>query len=166
MRNKRTILILVIVATAFYFGYTVFSYDHRTASNLSAYCNIDFRGVAGDPQTTIVTGATLSLVDSRYNSEPLEKFFIIAIDGKTYKIDSIEISAQPPVYSLKDFSTGKFLKHTNTLFVTFPSQLLKEIARADSVKVSFKYLGSNSIIELPLSAVDLQYWKNQLPAFD
>jgi hypothetical protein len=164
VRKKTTILVLVIVAIAFYCSYMIFSYDNRTANNLSSYCNIDFRGVA-DPQTNIVTGATLSIVDLRYDSEPLEKFFIIDVNGKTYKIDSIEISAQPPTYSSNDFPTGKCFKHTNTLFVTFPPQVLKEISQADTVKVSFKYFGSNSAIELPLSAVDLQYWKNQLPSF-
>ncbi|AJQ29407.1 hypothetical protein [Pelosinus fermentans] len=164
MRKKTTILVFVIVAIASYCSYTVYSYDNRTVSNLSAYCNIDFRGVA-DPQKNIVTGATLSIVDFRYDSGPLEKFFIIDVDDKAYKIDSIEISAQPPTYSPNDFTTGKCFKHTNTLFLTFPPQVLKEISQADTVKVSFKYLGSNSAIELPLSAVDLQYWKNQLPSF-
>lgn len=163
MRKKTTILVFVIVVIAFYCSYTVFSYDNRIVSNLSAYCNIDFRGVA-DPQTNNVTGATLSVVDFRYDSGPLEKFFIIDVDDKTYKIDSIEISAQPPTYSPKDFPTGKCFKHTNTLFVTFPPQVLKEISLADTVKVSFKYTDSQSAIELPLSAVDLQYWKNQLPS--
>lgn len=163
MRKQTTILVLVMVALAFYCSYTVYSYDNRTASNLSAYCNIDFRGVT-NPQTNNVTGATLSVVDFRYDSGPLEKFFIIVVDGKTYKIDSIEISAQSPTYSPKDFSTGKSFKHTNTLFVTFPPQVLKEIVLADTVKVSFKYTDSNSAIELPLSVVDLQYWKNQLPS--
>lgn len=161
MRRKTPILVLVIVAIASYCSYTVFSYDNRTVSNLSAYCNIDFRGVT-NPQTNNVIGATLSVVDFRYNPRPLEKFFIIDVDGKAYKIDSIEISAQPPTYSPKDF-TGKCFQHTNTLFVTFPPQVLKKISQADTVKVSFKYANSDSIIELPLSTVDLQYWKNQLP---
>lgn len=162
MRKKITILVLVIATIAVYCSYTVFSYDNRRVSNLSAYCNIDFRGIT-DPQTNTIIGATLSVVDFRYNSKPLEKFFIIDVDGKTYTIHSIEISAQPPTYSPKDFSTGKIFKHTNTLFVTFPPQALKEISQATTVKVSFKYTGSDSAIELPLSTVDLQYWKNQLP---
>lgn len=161
MQKKTTILVLIIVTLIAYCSYRIFSYDNRTASNLSAYCNIDFRGIT-DPQTNKVTGATLSLVDARYDFRPLEKFFLIDIDGKTYTIPSIEISAQTPTYGLKDFSTGKTLQHTNTLFVTFPPQVLKEISQGTTVKVSFKYANSNSAIELPLSAVDLQYWKNQL----
>lgn len=161
MYKKITILVLIIVAI--YCCYTVFSYDNRTASNLSAYCNIDFRGVA-DPQTNIITGATLSVIDYRYDSRPLEKFFIIDVDGKAYKIDNIEISAQPPTYSPKDSTIGKHFKHTNTLFVTFPLQVLKEISQADTIKVSFKYLDNDSTIQLPLSNPDLQYWKNQLPS--
>jgi|GEM_PF-456766 len=164
MRKKTTIFVLIIVAIVAYSSYTVFSYDNRMAGNLSAYCNIDFRGIT-DPQTNNVTGATLSVVDFRYASEPLEKFFIIVVDDRTYKIDSIEISTQPPTYSPKDFPTGKSFKHTNTLFVTFPPQVLKDISQATTVKVSFKYSGSDSAIELPLSTVDLQYWKNQLPSF-
>lgn len=164
MRKRTTILIFLIVAIVFYSSYIIFSFDNRTVSNLSAYCNIDFRGVAA-PQSNTVTGATLLIVDFRYGSEPLEKFFLIDVDGKTYKIDTIEISAQPPTYSPKDFPTGKSFKHTNTLFVTFPPQVLKEISQADAVKVSFKYWGSNSAIELPVSTADLQYWKNQLPSF-
>jgi len=163
MRKKTTILILVIVTIALYCSYTVYSYDNRTVSNLSAYCNIDFRGVI-DPQTNTAIGATLSIIDTRYHSGTLEKFFIIDIDGKTYKIDSIEISSQPPTYSQKDFPTGNSFKYTNTLFVTFPPQVLKEISQANTVKAFFKYTNSDSAIELPLSAVDLRYWKNQLPS--
>ncbi len=163
MRKQTTILILIAVAIIAYCSYTVFSYDNRTASNLSAYCNIDFRGIR-NPQTSRVTGATLSIVDSRYNSASLEKYFIIHVDGKSYNIDSITVSAKPPSYSLKDFPTGNYFKYTNILFVTFPPQILKEISQASAVKVSFKYLGSNSVIELPLSSPDLQYWKNQLPS--
>ncbi len=163
--SKKTIILAFVLATiAFYCSYTVYSYDHRIANNLSAYCNIDFRGIA-DSQTNTITGATLSIVDFRYDSKPLEKFIIIDIDDKAYKIDSIEVSAQPPTYSPKDVSTEKCFKHTNTLFVTFPPQVLKEISQANTVKVSFTYLDSNLIIELPLSDVDLQYWKNQLPPF-
>ena len=162
MHKKTTILVLILVAIASYCSYTIFSYDNRTVSNLSAYCTIDFRGIA-DPQTNNITGATLSVVDLRYDSGPLEKFFIIDVDGKTYKIDSIEISSQPPSYAPKDFPTGTSFKYTNTLFVTFPPQVLKEISQAGIVKVSFKYLDSDSAIELPLSNLDLQYWKNQLP---
>jgi hypothetical protein len=161
MHKKTTILVLVIVAIVIYCSYTVFAYDTRTASNLSAYCTIDFRGVR-DPQTNHVTSATLAIVDFRYDSAPLEDLFTIDIDGKTYKLPNTEISTQSPTYSPKDFPTGKSLKHTNTLFVTFPPQVLKEISLASTVKVSFKYGGSASAIELPLSAVDLQYWKNQL----
>ena len=163
MSKKITILFFVIVTIIAYCSYAVFSYDNRTASNLSAYCNIDFRGVS-DPQTNNVTGATLSIVDFRYDSRPMEKFFMIDVDDKTYKIDSIDVGGQAPTYSPKDFSTGKCFKHTNILFVTFPLEVLKEISHANTVKVFFKYAGSNSVIELPLSAVDLQYWKNQLPS--
>lgn len=162
MSKKTKIFILVIIIITAYCSYTVFSYENRTSSNLSAYCNIDFRGVA-DPQNNAITGATLSIVDFRYHSAPLENFFMIAVNGNTYKIDTIQTSAQPPTYSLRDFSAGKAFKYTNTLFVTFPPQILKEISQADTITVSFKYTNSATPTTLPLSAVDLQYWKNQLP---
>lgn len=161
MRKKPTIFVLLIAATIAYYSYTVFAYNNRTASNLSAYCTIDFRGVA-DPQTNTVTAATLSVVDFRYGSGQLENFFSIYVNDKPYKIDNTARSTQPPTYSLQDFSTGRCFKYTNTLFITFPPEILEEIAQADTVKVSFKYANSDSIIMLPLSAVDLQYWKNQL----
>ena len=161
MGKKITILFLLLLSVTCFYGYKVFSYDNRTASNLSAYCNIDFRGVR-DGQSNKVIGATLSIMDFRYHSGTLEKFFIIDVNGKKYKLDAIEVSSQPPTYPLKDFPLGKGFKYTNTLFVTFPPQVLQEISQGDIVKVSFKYLDSNSAIELPLSAVDLRYWKNQL----
>ena len=163
MRKKTAILLLFIVGITFYHRYTAFSYDNRTANNLSAYCNIDFRGVT-DPQTKKVTSATLSIVDFRYHSGALEKFLIIDINGKKHQIENIKVSAQPPTYPLKDFPTGKGFQYTNTLFITFPPQVLQEISQADTIKVSFKYLDSTSAIELPLSPVDLIYWKNQLPS--
>lgn len=161
MHKKTTILISLILIIAVYYSYTCFSYDNRTASNLSAYCNIDFRGIT-DSQTNKVTGATLSIVDFRYHSAPLENFISIDIDDKSYKIDHAQISSHPPTYSIKDFSTRKNFTHTNTLFVTFSPQILKELSQASAVKVSFKYTDSDSAITLPLSAVDLQYWKKQL----
>lgn len=162
MHKKTILLVFILILMIAYSSYTVFSYNNRTAGNLSAYCNIDFRGVV-DPQTTTVTGATLEMVDFHYGANPLEKFFLLTIDGKQYTVDTLESSAQPPTYSLKDFPVGMGFKYTNTLFITFPPQILKEISKANKIIVSFKYAGNTSAIELPLSAVDLQYWKHQLP---
>lgn len=164
MSKKILIPLFLLVALVAYCGYIVSAHDNRSASNLSAFCDIDFRGVM-DRQTNTVTGATLSIIDFRYQPGPLEHFFLITVDGRPYKIDSIALSSQPPTYSPGDYATASYLKHTNMLFVTFPLHVLQEIPRATTVTVTFKYANRNTGITLPLSAADLQYWKNQLPAF-
>jgi hypothetical protein len=162
MMKKSTIAIITIIIIIFAcsVGYRA-SYDNRTASNLSSYCTIDFRGII-DPVANTVTTATLSLVDYRFSSKPIEKFCIVEVDGKTYKVAADETSSLPPTYSLNDFNLQPCFKYTNSLLVHFEPSLLKEINEAKSVKISFKYVGNDSAIELPLSEVDLKYWKNQL----
>ena len=150
-------IILFFVCSSFYRA----SYDNRTASNLSSYCNIDFRGVI-NPTTNTVTAATLSLIDYRFSNKPLEPFCIVDVDGKTYKFAADETSSFPPTYSPNDFNLQTCFKYTNNLLVHFEPSLLKEINNAKIVKISFKYVDSDSTIELPLSEVDLKYWKNQL----
>jgi len=163
MNKKLTTLLLLLVAIITYGCYAVYSHDNRTAGNLSAYCHIDFRGVT-EPQTQKTSAATLSIVDYRYGASPLEPFFGIDIDGKIYAIDDVEVSVQPPTYLPQDIRSDRFLKHTNTIFIVFPPQVLQEISQATTVKVSFKYANSPSPVTLPLSDVDLRYWKNQLPS--
>ncbi|MBP2634026.1 MAG: hypothetical protein H6Q70_4654 [Firmicutes bacterium] len=162
MMKKATLAIITIIIIIFTYsiGYRAF-YDNRTANNLSSYCTIDFRGVI-DPTTNKVTIATLSLVDYRFSSKPIEKFCIIDVDDKTYKIAADETSSFPPTYSPNDFNLQSCFKYTNSLLVHFEPSLLKEINNAKIVKISFKYVGNNSAIELPLSEVDLKYWKKQL----
>lgn len=160
--KKATIAIITIIIIIFAcsVGYRT-SYNNRTASNLSSYCNIDFRGVI-DPTTNKITTATLSLVDYRFSSKPLEKFCIVDVDGKTYKVTTDATTSLPPTYSPNDFNLQTCFKYTNSLLVHFDPSLLKEINNAKSVKISFKYVGNDSAIKLPLSEVDLRYWKNQL----
>lgn len=161
MIKKITIAIITIILFFACSNFYRASYDNRTASNLSSYCTIDFRGVI-DPTTNKVTAATLSLVDYRFSSKPLEKFCIVDVDGKTYKVTTDATASLPPTYSLNDFNLQTGFKYTNSLLVHFEPSLLKEINNAKSVKISFKYVGNDSAIELPLSEVDLNYWKNQL----
>lgn len=154
-----TIISIILVITSF-MGYRN-SYDNRSASNLSSYCNIDFRGII-DPKTNKVQTATLSLVDYRFSKNPLEKFCIVDVDGKKYKVSADETYSIPPTYSLKDLKLETCFKYTNSLLVHFDPTVLKEIKNANTVKISFKYIDNDFAIELPLSEVDLNYWKNQL----
>ena len=162
MRKKICFLLFVICSFAAYCLHGAFSYDNRSAGNLSAYCNIDFRGVT-DPQTKMLSSATLSIVDFRYASAPLESFLVLDIDGQEYRLENVAVSALPPSYALHDKPGQKTFQHANSLFVSFPPQLLKAIADAQTLKVSFKYQDKADPVKLPLSAVDLDYWKKQLP---
>ncbi|WP_346353299.1 hypothetical protein [Azotosporobacter soli] len=164
MKKSMLFIFFLVASLAAYAYHSTLAYDQRSAANLSAYCNIDFRSVL-EPQTNQITGATLSIVDFRYAAPPLESFFRITVDGQSYTLTAVSISARPPSYSPDGLASGKSLQHTNTLFVAFPRPVLAAIAQAQTVSVSFKYADSASPIELPLSAVDLQYWKKQLPAF-
>ena len=156
----RTLIIILILACLGSFAYRS-SYDNRSASNLSAYCNIDFRSTI-DPATNKINRVTLSLLDFRFSNQPLENFCRIDIDGKEYQIDASETASQPPTYALEDLNNVNSFKYTNHLTVSFPPQIQKEIAAAKQIKVSFQYKGSPTPIELPLSDVDLTYWKKQL----
>jgi len=153
-------IITIIFLFACFIGWRA-SYDNRSASNLSSYCNIDFRGII-DPETNKIKTATLSLIDYRFSSNPLEKFCIVDVDGKKYKVLADDTSSLPPTYSPKDFKFEIGFKYTNSLLAHFEPSLLKEINNANTVKISFKYVDNDSAIELPLSDVDLKYWKNQL----
>ncbi len=162
---KKSMLFFLLVASLVAYAYhSVSAYDQRSAANLSAYCNIDFRSVKETP-TAPVSGATLSLVDFRYAAAPLKPFCLITIDGQAYPLADVSVSAAPPSYALDGLVSGSSLRRANTLFVTFPRPVLAALARAESVSVSFQYADSAAPLTLPLSAVDLQYWKKQLPAF-
>ena len=67
-----------------YLSYNIWAYDNRSANNLSAYCNIDFKGVQPSTETL---GATLELVDYRYSSKPLEPTLTIYVDDNIYQIN-------------------------------------------------------------------------------
>lgn len=154
-------LLLVVLGAAGYLFQSIQAHDSRSARSLSAYCNIDFRGVR-DLQSGSVVGATLSIVDFRYAPQPLDGSLVVAIDGDRRRIDAVNVAQTPPVYSPSRFGEPHAFQHGNTLFVSFPPQLLPEIAHAKHVTIAFRYVGSLEV-ELPLSEPDLQYWKNQLP---
>jgi len=158
MRKK--LMILILLAAVFAVGGVTSSYNNRTASNLSAYCHIDFRGLP-EPAVHEVNDATLALTDFRFFANPLEDTLTIDIDGKKYQLPA-EVYYRPPTFSPADFQQERCFKHTNSLFLHFPPAILREIQTAQSVKIAFQYMGSATPIELPLSEADLSYWKNQL----
>ena len=158
MRKKLMILILLAAVCAV--GGITLSYNNRTASNLSAYCHIDFRGLP-DPAAHKVDDASLALTDFRFFASPLEDTLTIDIDGKRYRLPA-EVSYRPPTLSPADFQQERCFKHTNSLFLHFSPAILREIQTAQSVNIAFQYTGSAKPIELPLSEADLMYWKNQL----
>lgn len=139
----------------------VYSYDYRVADNLSAYCNIDFRS-RFQPGTNRLTGATLELVDFRFSSQPLEPFCLLDVDGEIYRLDAQSSEFNPALRTLGSFTGMDSLKNRSRILVSLPLTVLAAIERAEQVKVSFQYAGSEAAIELPLSQPDLQYWKKQL----
>lgn len=163
MKQKKILsaAIMLLIATAAYLFGSAFSYNNRAASNLSSYCHIDFQSTV-EPQLNKVTAATLKLTDFRYFENSLEAFCTIDIDGKRYRIDTVQTTSTPPTFSLADYHLERFFKYTHTLNVDFPPQVLAEIKTAAMVKISFKYKKNDTAIELPLNQPDLQYWKDQL----
>ena len=154
-----TVLLGILVVLGF-LGYGAY-YDHRKADYLSAYCHIDFRSEL-DAKTDRVKQTTLSIVDFRYSRSPLEKEFSITIDGKTYEVDTVEVGFSAPVFSWQDDKDEQWGKARNTLLITFPRPILEQIKGAKEIRVAFRYVGSDTAIDLPLSAPDLKYWQDQL----
>ncbi len=143
---------LLIAAAVFggVYGYTYMT-DHRSAASLSAYCNIDFRGVRSADGT--VREATLSMRDFRYSpAEPGQTVTVIA-DGREFVLDA-DVSQQPRAWDTS-------MKCTNEFFLTLPQETLAAILGAAEVRVRFTYVNGD-VIDLPLDAHDLQYWKDQL----
>lgn len=137
-------------------GYTSY-FDNRTASNLSSYCVIDFRGFRTSPDVS-ATSASFTLTDRRFSSKPLEDFCHITIDSKEYTLPATSVLSISPNYA---FDLEK-CKYTNTLVFHLDAPLLSEIKQASSVVVTIKYTDRSASIVLPLSEPDLNYWKNQI----
>ena len=155
---KKRILIAVglfcMLVGIFGVSYT-YSYDHRTAESLSAYCRIDFQ--SSHTETGALEGAVLTLWDSRYVTVKLPAPAEIYTDGTAWEMVATVKQLPPPGES---DPTNRF-KNENKLFCELPKASLKAIRDAETVRVRFYYEGGQTI-DLPLNAPDLEYWKAQL----
>ena len=146
--------LLFMLAGIFGFSYT-YSYDHRTAESLSAYCRIDFQ--SSHTESGALEGAVLTIWDSRYGTEKLLPQAVIYTDGTAWEMVATVKQLPPPGES---DPTNRF-KNENKLFCELPKASLKAIRDAETVRVRFYYEGGQTI-DLPLNAPDLEYWKAQL----
>ena len=155
---KKRILIAVglfcMLVGIFGVSYT-YSYDHRTAESLSAYCRIDFQ--SSHTETGALEGAVLTLWDSRYDTKKLLPQAVIYTDGTAWEMVATVKQLPPPGES---DPTNRF-KNENKLFCERPKASLKAVRNAETVRVRFYYEGGQTI-DLPLNAPDLEYWKAQL----
>ena len=155
---KKRILIAVglfcMLVGIFGVSYT-YSYDHRTAESLSAYCRIDFQ--SSHTETGALEGAVLTLWDSRYDTKKLPPPAVIYTDGTAWEMVATVKQLPPPGESAP---TNRF-KNENKLFCELPKASLKAVRNAETVRVRFYYEGGQTI-DLPLNAPDLEYWKAQL----
>ena len=155
---KKRILIAVglfcMLVGIFGVSYT-YSYDHRTAESLSAYCRIDFQ--SSHTETGALEGAVLTLWDSRYDSIKVLPQAVIYTDGTAWEMVATVKQLPPPGES---DPTNRF-KNENKLFCELPKASLKAVRNAETVRVRFYYEGGQTI-DLPLNAPDLEYWKAQL----
>ena len=155
---KKRILIAVglfcMLVGIFGVSYT-YSYDHRTAESLSAYCRIDFQ--SSHTETGAPEGAVLTLWDSRYDTKKLLPQAVIYTDGTAWEMVATVKQLPPPGES----DPQNRFKNENKLFCELPKASLKAIRDAETVRVRFYYEGGQTI-DLPLNAPDLEYWKAQL----
>ncbi|MBQ1941943.1 MAG: hypothetical protein PUF95_04165 [Selenomonadaceae bacterium] len=149
--------ILLILAGGFGWGYT-YMIDHRSADNLSAYCDIDFKADV-DEKGTIST-ANLTIMDYRYSGAVLEPKLVVTCDDAIFQIPATTRQL-PPSYSIAFYNEKTTFKNSNKIFAEFPAESFDAIRKAEVVKVSFTY-SDGYTIELPLNEHDLQYWKDQL----
>ena len=155
---KKRILIaaglLCMLVGIFGFSYT-YSYDHRTAESLSAYCRIDFQ--SSHTETGALEGAVLTLWDSRYDTKKLLPQAVLYTDGTAWEMVATVKQLPPP----GETDPSNRFKNENKLFCELPKASLKAVRDADTVRVRFYYEGGQTI-DLPLNAPDLEYWKAQL----
>jgi len=149
-------LLLISIVITSILGYTSW-FDNRTASNLSSYCSIDFRGFRTSPELPAAS-ADFTLTDRHFSSSPLEDFCYLTIDGKEYKLPAASVLSISPNYA---FNLEK-CKYTNTLVFHLHAPLLNKIKQANSILVTIKYTNWSTATALPLNEPDLNYWKNQL----
>lgn len=138
--------------------YYTYQSDHRQAISLSAYCNIDFRGIRDSDGH--LQGASLSLQDIRYSGSLPASTVTITADDTSWDITAATTQL-PPAYLGDTTSQNSFLQYKNYFLLDLPLELLTKIRTAREIQVKFGYQ-NGQFIELPLNAPDLSYWKNQL----
>ena len=146
--------ILCMLVGIFGVSYT-YSYDHRTAESLSAYCRIDFQ--SSHTETGALEGAVLTLWDSRYDTKKLLPQAVLYTDGTAWEMVATVKQLPPPGES----DPANRFKNENKLFCELPKASLKAVRDAETVRIRFYYEGGQTI-DLPLNAPDLEYWKAQL----
>lgn len=159
MKNKLIILfgVLLILFGGFGYGYT-YMFDHRSADNLSAYCDIDFKSDVDEKG--IVSTANLTILDYRFDGSKLKPALLLICDDDIFDMQA-SIRQTPPSYSIAFYNDKTTFKNTNKLFAEFPADSFDAIRKAQVVRISFSYENDDTV-ELPLNEHDLQYWKDQL----
>lgn len=159
MKNKLIILfgVLLIMFGGFGYGYT-YMFDHRSADNLSAYCDIDFKSDVDEKG--IVSTANLTILDYRFDGSKLKPALLLICDDDIFDMQA-SIRQTPPSYSIAFYNDKTTFKNTNKLFAEFPADSFDAIRKAQVVRIRFSYENGDTV-ELPLNEHDLQYWKDQL----
>ena len=159
MKNKLIILfgVLLILFGGFGYGYT-YMFDHRSADNLSAYCDIDFKSDVDEKG--IVSTANLTILDYRFDGSKLKPALLLICDDNIFDMQA-SIRQTPPSYSIAFYNDKTTFKNTNKLFAEFPADSFDAIRKAQVVRIRFSYENGDTV-ELPLNEHDLQYWKDQL----
>lgn len=159
MKNKLIILfgVLLILFGGFGYGYT-YMFDHRSADNLSAYCDIDFKSDVDEKG--IVSTANLTILDYRFDGSKLKPALLLICDDDIFDMQA-SIRQTPPSYSIAFYNDKTTFKNTNKLFAEFPADSFDAIRKAQVLRIRFSYENGDTV-ELPLNEHDLQYWKDQL----
>lgn len=149
--------ILLIIFGGFGYGYT-YMIDHRTADNLSAYCDIDFK--TDVDEKGVVSTANLTILDYRFDGSRLKPALLLICDGDIFDMQA-SVRQTPPSYSIAFYNNTTTLKNTNKLFAEFPADSFDAIRNAQVIRIRFAYSNGDTV-ELPLNEQDLQYWKEQM----
>lgn len=145
--------VLLIMIGIFGISYT-YNVDHRNAEHLSAYCTIDFQSSRNEDGK--LEGAVMSLWDYRYDAAKLERRASLYTDGDVWEMVATVKQTEP-----KEGDEEHPFQRENKLFVELPKSSLAAIRKADEVRFRF-YYDNGQVIDLPLNAPDLEYWKKQL----
>ena len=143
---------LLMIVGIFGLSYT-WHIDHRTADSLSAYARIDFQ--SSYTETGKLEGAVLSLWDYRYDNSKLLPKAILYTDGDAWEMPATVKQTSPGIDPEHRFM------NENKLFVELPRSSLPAVKKAEEVRFRF-YYDNGQVIDLPLNAPDLAYWKDQL----